>query len=58
MTVAVDSAGNLLIVDGCRIRVVAKRTGTFYGQAMTARDIYTVAGDGACGFSEIGRAHV
>ncbi len=28
-----------------RIRVVAAATGTFYGQAMTAGDIYTVAGD-------------
>ena len=26
------------------IRVVAETTGTFYGQAMTAGDIYTVAG--------------
>ena len=29
-----------------RIRVVAAATGTFYGQAMTAGDIYTVAGGG------------
>jgi len=49
--VAVDPAGNLVIASGCRIRVVAKRTGAFYGQAMTAGDIYTVAGDGTCGFS-------
>ena len=33
-----------------RIRVVAASTGTFYGQAMTAGDIYTVAGAGG-GFS-------
>src|SRR5260370_27505336 len=26
-------------------------TGTFYGQAMTAGDIYTVAGDGTAGFA-------
>jgi len=50
-SVAVDPAGNLVMSDSCRIRVVAKRTGTFYGQAMTAEDIYTVAGGGACGFS-------
>ena len=31
--------------------MVAARTGTFYGQAMTAGDIYTVAGDGTLGFS-------
>jgi trimeric autotransporter adhesin len=51
--VAVDSAGNLLICDygDNRVRVVAAATGTFYGQAMTAGDIYTVAGDGTLGFS-------
>ncbi len=51
--VAVDDAGNLLIADSgnSRIRAVAARTGTFYGQAMTAGDIYTVAGDGGFGFS-------
>ena len=51
--VAVDGAGNLAIADSSnqRIRVVAASTGTFYGQAMTAGDIYTVAGDGAKGFA-------
>ena len=51
--VAVDGAGNLVIADGGnnRVRVVAAKTGTFYGQAMTAGDIYTVAGDGIRGFS-------
>ena len=58
--VAVDRAGNLLIADSIdnrsstvddRIRVVAVRTGTFYGQAMTAGDIYTVAGNGSFDFS-------
>lgn len=34
-----------------RIRVVATKTGTFYGQAVTAGDIYTVAGDGTAGLS-------
>jgi hypothetical protein len=44
--VAADSAGNVLISDtgNNRIRMVAASTGTFYGQAMTAGDIYTVAG--------------
>jgi hypothetical protein len=48
-----DGAGNLLITDSAnnRIRVVAARTGTFYGQAMTAGDIYTIAGTGGKGFS-------
>jgi len=51
--VAVDAAGNLVIAESGRVRVraVAARTGTFYGQAMTAGDIYTVAGNGAFGFS-------
>ena len=51
--VAVDAAGNLLIADigNGRVRVVAHTTGTFYGQAMTGGDIYTVAGDGTPGFS-------
>src|SRR6202042_1211205 len=51
--VVADGAGNLLIADtfNHRIRVVAARAGTFYGQAMTAGDIYTVAGDGTQGFS-------
>ena len=52
MTV-VDAAGNLVIADtqDQRVRVVAVNTGTFYGQAMTAGDIYTVAGDGVLGFN-------
>ena len=52
-SVAQDTSGNLLIADQGyqRVRVVAARTGTFYGQKMTAGDIYTVAGDGQLGFS-------
>jgi hypothetical protein len=52
-SVAVDSAGNLVIADwaNSRIRVVAASSGTFYGQAMTAGAIYTVAGDGIRGFA-------
>jgi DNA-binding beta-propeller fold protein YncE len=51
--VTVDGAGNLAIADtgNGRIRVVAAVTGTFYGQLMTAGDIYTVAGDGITGFA-------
>jgi hypothetical protein len=50
-TVVVDGHGNLVIADvgNNRVRVVAVKTGTFYGQAMTAGDIYTVAGDGTAG---------
>jgi hypothetical protein len=48
---ASGGAGNLLISDltDNRVRVVAGRTGTFYGQAMTAGDIYTIAGEGLNG---------
>ena len=48
-----DGSGNLVIADllNFRVRVVAESTGTFYGIAMTAGDIYTVAGDGTFGFS-------
>ncbi len=51
--VAVDASGNLVIADTAdsRIRVVAARSGRFYGRAMTAGDIYTIAGDGTPGFS-------
>ncbi len=51
--VAVDAAGNLVISDNwnCRVLAVAGSTGTFYGIAMTAHHIYSVAGDGTCGFS-------
>ncbi|HLX47273.1 MAG TPA: hypothetical protein VKS82_02965 [Streptosporangiaceae bacterium] len=50
--VAVDRAGNLVIADSgtsappiaAQVQVVAASTGTFYGQRMTAGDIYTVAG--------------
>jgi hypothetical protein len=56
--VAVDTAGNLLIADtdNGRVRVVAAKTGTFYGQAMTARHIYTVAGGGTSGLGDGGPA--
>jgi hypothetical protein len=51
--VTVDPHGNLVITDtgNNRVRVVAESTGPFYGQAMTAGDIYTVAGDGTQGFA-------
>ena len=49
----VDGAGNVLVTDpgNSRVRVVAESTGTFYGQAMTAGDIYTIAGDTYFGYA-------
>jgi hypothetical protein len=56
---AVDGAGNLVLADAYRIRVVAAHNGTFYGQAMTAGDIYTIAGTGAVGhFGDGGPASI
>jgi sugar lactone lactonase YvrE len=46
-----DRNGNIIIADTSRVRVIAAKTGTFYGQAMTALNIYTVAGSGSAGFS-------
>jgi hypothetical protein len=48
-----DHAGNLVILDtdNNRVRVVAARSGRFYGQAMTAGNIYTVAGNGSLGYA-------
>ena len=50
---ALDAAANVVISDGLDylVRVVASRTGTFYGQAMKAGDIYTIAGTGTFGYS-------
>jgi hypothetical protein len=51
--IAVDPAGNVVFADAGngRVRVIAASAGTFYGQAMTAGDIYTVAGTGDFGYS-------
>ncbi|HEY2580037.1 MAG TPA: hypothetical protein VGI74_27305, partial [Streptosporangiaceae bacterium] len=50
--VALDRTGDLLIADtgNNRIRVVAASTGHRYGQAMTAGNIYTIAGNGTAGY--------
>jgi hypothetical protein len=49
--VAVDGSGDLVIADtaNCRVRVLAARSATLFGRAMTAGDLYTVAGTGVCG---------
>ena len=51
--VAIDAAGNLVIANtnNNAVRIFATTTGTFYGQAMTAGDLYTVAGTTASSFS-------
>lgn len=56
--VAFDSNGNLFIADSgnARIRVVAKTTGSYFGVAMTANFIHTVAGTGATGSTGDGAA--
>jgi hypothetical protein len=48
---AVDGAAGFLIADLWRVRMVAERSGTFFGVHMTAGEIYTVAGTGSFGFS-------
>jgi hypothetical protein len=58
--VAVDSAGAVVIGDDAqfgftgRVRVVPAHTGTYFGQSMTAGDVYTVAGNGLAGSTENG----
>jgi hypothetical protein len=49
----VDSAGNVIFADvfNSVVRVVAAASGTFYGVAMKAGHIYTVAGTGGFGLS-------
>jgi hypothetical protein len=49
--IAIDGAGNLIQATDFRVRVVAAKSGTFYGQKMTAGNVYTVAGDGSQTFS-------
>jgi len=50
--VSVDGAGNLLISDtlNSRVRLVAATSGTYYGEAVAAGDVATVAGSGRGGF--------
>ena len=51
--VAADGAGNVYIADDAnnRIRMVPATSGTYFGQMMTAGDIYTIAGTGTGGYS-------
>ncbi len=56
--VAIDGSGNIIVSDTHNnvVRLVAESTGTFYGIAMTAGDIYTNAGNGTQGYSGDGGA--
>jgi sugar lactone lactonase YvrE len=49
---AVDHNGNILFSDTNNnvVRAVAGSTGEFYGQSMTANDVYTIVGDGTSGY--------
>lgn len=53
IAVSVDKQGDIGIADFASnsVRVVAAETGSLYGIAMTAGDIYTVAGTGNAGFA-------
>jgi hypothetical protein len=55
---AVDTNGNVVIADtgNDRLQVIAGATATYYGQAMTADDIYTIAGTGTPGSTGVGGA--
>jgi hypothetical protein len=48
-----DRAANVVVADSGndRVRVIAAKTGTFYGRRMTSGDVYTIVGTGSCGFS-------
>ena len=56
--VTLDGLGNLVIAtrNAGRVRVVAAKSGRFYGRAMTAGDIYGIAGGGTGGLGDGGPA--
>lgn len=49
-----DRAGNVLIIDGNSVKVLAVATGEFYDQRMRANFVYRIAGPGAPGFAADG----
>ncbi|MBO9539851.1 hypothetical protein J7643_04565 [bacterium] len=51
--VAVDASGNVIFVEegNHRVRMIPKVPGTYFGQAMLAGRVYTVAGTGAVGLA-------
>ena len=54
----IGPSGDLAIVDSNNnvVRFVPGTSGTYFGQSMTADDIYTVAGNGSAGYSGDGGA--
>src|SRR5438876_142099 len=52
MGVSVDGSGNLLVSDtnNERVRLLAAASGSYFGQAVSAGNIVTVAGSGTTGF--------
>ncbi len=46
---AADSAGNLLVVSPSRVKVLAHRTGRFYGRKMIAGHLYVILSRGTGG---------
>ena len=57
-TVALDGAGDVVVADSnnSAVRFLPASSGTYYGQAMTSGDIYTIAGNGTSGDSGDGTA--
>ncbi|HUZ21593.1 MAG TPA: hypothetical protein VMU75_13560 [Acidimicrobiales bacterium] len=49
--IGVDQAGDVFVADSRdnRVRFVPAVSGTYYGQTMTADDVYTIGGDGSSG---------
>jgi hypothetical protein len=52
--ISADPAGNMFLVGETRVRMIVAKSGTYFGRAMTAGDIYTIAGDGLGGYTGIG----
>jgi hypothetical protein len=54
--VTVDRLGDVIVRASNRVRMIAARTGTAYGQALQAGSIYTLAGGGTDGIDGTARA--
>jgi len=50
---ALDAAGNIIVADSDNnvVRCIAEASGTYYGQATSVGDIYTIAGNNVAGYS-------